>query len=194
MRHEELLDRALDAFLERGYEQATMEGIAGLVQMTKRTVYALYPDKASLFRATVRRAVERVNVNNERLATLDTSDLTEALTTFAMIRVGQVMTPEGLKLQRVINTESYRFPEIFMLSFEIGARPFTDFLARLFATETEAGRLSVGDPQLAASLFFTMVISGPVRLLVSGVGLSPEESERRVRYGVELFLNGIRPR
>ena len=41
-RHEELLNVALDIFLERGFEQATMEEIAIQVGMSKRTVYARY--------------------------------------------------------------------------------------------------------------------------------------------------------
>ena len=39
-RHAELLDRALDHFLDKGFEQATIEAIAADVGMTKRTVYA----------------------------------------------------------------------------------------------------------------------------------------------------------
>ena len=39
-RLEELLDSALDIFLERGFELATIEAIAARVNMTKRTVYA----------------------------------------------------------------------------------------------------------------------------------------------------------
>src|ERR1700735_4250963 len=58
-RHEELLDAALDLFLEHGFELTTIEMVAARVNMTKRTVYARYPDKASLFRGAVQRAIER---------------------------------------------------------------------------------------------------------------------------------------
>jgi TetR/AcrR family transcriptional repressor of mexJK operon len=58
-RHEELLDAALEEFLERGFELTTIEMIATRINMTKRTVYARYADKASLFRAAVQRAIER---------------------------------------------------------------------------------------------------------------------------------------
>jgi AcrR family transcriptional regulator len=59
-RHMELLDRALELFLERGFEVATIDAIAADVGMTKRTVYGLYADKKSLFNATVQRAIERL--------------------------------------------------------------------------------------------------------------------------------------
>src|SRR5690625_4918216 len=57
-RHAELLTVALDHFLDKGYDGATIEAIAAEVQMTKRTIYARYPDKASLFLAAVFRAIE----------------------------------------------------------------------------------------------------------------------------------------
>ena len=40
LRHQELLDRALELFLENGFELTTIESIAASVGMTKRTVYA----------------------------------------------------------------------------------------------------------------------------------------------------------
>jgi TetR/AcrR family transcriptional repressor of mexJK operon len=55
-RHGELLDAALDLFLEHGFELTTIEMIAARINMTKRTVYARYPDKASRYRAADRSA------------------------------------------------------------------------------------------------------------------------------------------
>ena len=50
-RLEELLDSALDHFLQHGFELATIDMIATAVNMTKRTVYAKFEDKAGLFLA-----------------------------------------------------------------------------------------------------------------------------------------------
>src|SRR3954452_1909284 len=52
-RHEALLEVALDHFLEKGFEQATIEAIAQDARATKRTIYARYADKAALFHAAV---------------------------------------------------------------------------------------------------------------------------------------------
>jgi TetR/AcrR family transcriptional repressor of mexJK operon len=187
-RQEELLDGALDYFLDHGFEGATIDGIAASVHMTKRTIYARYRDKASLFIAAVTRAVERVNISNERLATLDTNDLETTLTQIGLMRVNQVNTPEGLKLQRIINTESYRFPEAFKVSYEKGTAPLLNFLSDLFREKTRQGVLALSDPELAASIFMSMVVGGPVRLIVMGARQSEAEIDRRVRYAVHLFL------
>ena len=193
-RHEELLAVALDHFLDKGYEAATIEAIAGAVGMTKRTVYGLYPDKTALFRAAVHRAIERHSISDERIAATDTGDLEQTLRNIAQLRIGLVASPRGLKLQRIINTESYRFPEIFNEVYELGALPTIKFLAHLLKRESAAGRLAVAEPARAANVFMSMVVSGPVRIIVSGNPLSAAEINERVDYAVRLFLDGARPR
>jgi TetR/AcrR family transcriptional regulator, mexJK operon transcriptional repressor len=193
-RHAELLDRALDHFLDKGYEQATIEGIAADVSMTKRTVYARYPDKASLFMAAVRRAVERYSVSQERIEATRTGDLEQTLINIAMLRINVVAEPEGVKLQRIINTESYRFPKIMGLAYEKGARPTIRFLSNLLEEETRKGNLAIDDPEQAANVFMSMVVSAPVRFIISGIPLPEGELQERVAFAVRLFLQGALPR
>lgn len=193
-RHNELLARALDHFLDKGYEPATIEAIAADVGMTKRTVYGLYADKASLFRAAVHRAIERYTIPIERIQATDCGDLQQTLRNIARQRIDLVSSPEGLKLQRIINTESYRFPEIFTEVYEVGALPTIKFLAGLLRRETAAGRLAVEEPAKAANVFMSMVVSGPVRIIVAGGEVSQQEIDDRIAYAVRLFLDGARPR
>ncbi len=193
-RHSELLDAALNHFLDKGYEGATIEAIAASVQMTKRTIYARYPDKESLFLAAVLRAIEYNATPIERLRASVSDDIEQTLLAIAHLRVDQLMTPAGIKLQRIINTESYRFPEIFRWSYERGAFQVISFLADFLAKETRAGRLAIDDPAMAANLFMTMVVSGPVRFITSGSLPPAAETDKRMRAGVRLFLTGTLPR
>ena len=193
-RHSALLDRALDHFLERGFEQATIEAIAADVSMTKRTVYARHADKAALFLAAMRRGIEAYSVSEERIAQTRVSDLEQTLINIARLRIDLVRSPQGMKLQRLINTESYRFPSIFTTYFDVATRPTVQFLADLLQSESEAGRLAIDEPWMAANAFLSMVVSGPVRVLTSGNPLADEELDRRVVFAVKLFLQGARPR
>jgi TetR/AcrR family transcriptional regulator, mexJK operon transcriptional repressor len=193
-RHAELLDVALDHFLDKGYEAATIEAIAAAVGMTKRTVYARHSDKSMLFHAAVHRAIERYSIPDERIQATDCGDLEQTLRNIARLRIDLVASPEGRKLQRIINTESYRFPEIFNEVYELGAMPTIQFLAQLLRRETKAGALAVAEPDKAATVFMSMVVSGPVRIIVSGNVLSEEEIDERIAYAISLFLDGARPR
>ncbi|MCJ2186367.1 TetR/AcrR family transcriptional regulator C-terminal domain-containing protein [Novosphingobium beihaiensis] len=193
-RQEALLECALSHFLEKGFEAATIEAIAANVNMTKRTVYARYADKTALFRAAIRRSTERLAATPEVIAATRADNLEETLVNIAKLRIALVSTPEGTKLQRLINTESYRFPDIFQTYYDIAALPTVQFLVGILEGETAAMRLAIDDPLLAANVFMSMVVSGPVRFILSGNELSPEDIDRRVRFAVRLFLNGAKLR
>jgi AcrR family transcriptional regulator len=194
IRHAALLDCALEHFLEKGFEQATIEAISAKMAMTKRTVYARFADKASLFRAAVDRAIDRYQVRSEEIAATETDDVEQTLFNIAMLRINRAASPEGMKLQRIIQTESYRFPEIFTAAYEIAAKATIDFLADFLDRRTAAGDLQVGDANMAAHLFMGMAVSGPVRVILSGTTWPEGELDRRVRSAVRLFLSGTLPR
>lgn len=192
-RHALLLDRALDHFLDKGFEQATIEAIAADVGMTKRTVYARHNDKAALFRAAVHRAIDHYAVSPERITATVCDDLEQTLINIAMLRIDAVSTSTGVKLQRIVNTESYRFPDIFIAAYE-SALPTIRFLAELLERETKAGNLAIEHPMHAANVFMSMVVGGPARFIVSGIPLSENEIDKRVAFAVQLFLDGARKR
>ncbi len=193
-RHEELLDHALELFLKKGFEVTTIAAIAAGVGMAKRSVYARYPNKAALFKAAVQRAIDEWIVPVEVLRQAESDDLEATLTAVARIRMANATTPAGLRLQRIINTESYRFPEIFTQAFEQGTRPTIDFLADLLRRHAHAGAVSVTKPEIAATAFLSMVVGGPLRSIVWGKAIDPSTVEERIRFCVRLFLEGARPR
>jgi AcrR family transcriptional regulator len=59
-RRPQVLDAALELFLERGYEGTSMEAIAAAAGITKPVVYACFPSKDQLFRALLAREEERI--------------------------------------------------------------------------------------------------------------------------------------
>jgi TetR/AcrR family transcriptional repressor of mexJK operon len=190
-RHEELLNVALDIFLERGFELTTMEEIATQVGMSKRTVYARYQDKGALFKAAVRLAIERFTVPRETLEAVATDDLEETLAAIARLRIANLARPVATKLQRILSAQSYRFPELFHAAFEEGVGPTVNFLGDLFARYSAQGEIKVTEPQRAATAFLSLALSGPARIIVSGNMLDDTEIEKHIRFAVGLFLRGV---
>jgi TetR/AcrR family transcriptional repressor of mexJK operon len=193
-RHEELLDRALELFLENGFQQVTIDQIAAAVGMTKRTMYARYADKRALFKAAVQRAIDRWTVPRERLQAVVSDDLEATLIAIARIRLENAISPVGLQLQRIINAESYRFPEIFTQTYEQGMRPALDFIADLLRQHHKAGTVRITKPDVAAAAFLSMVVGGPTRAIVWGGPVDRENLDERIRYCVRLFMEGARRR
>jgi AcrR family transcriptional regulator len=74
-RRPQVLDAALELFLERGYDGASMEAVARAAGVTKPVVYACFAGKEELFRALLRREEERILAEIE--AAFEDSDLTD---------------------------------------------------------------------------------------------------------------------
>lgn len=184
----------MDIFLERGFEQTTTGDIASAVGMSKRTVYAYYDDKAALFKAAVQRAADRYTVPLETFQAVDSDDLEATLTAVARIRIDNVATPNGIRLQRILSAQSYRYPELFRAVTEQATAPAIDFLVDLFSRHRARGEIEVSEPRRAAVAFLSLVVGGPTRIITSGGRLDKTELEAQVRFTVQLFLNGIRRR
>jgi TetR/AcrR family transcriptional regulator, mexJK operon transcriptional repressor len=190
-RRAEVLDIALEVFLERGYEGATVDQIAAAAGASKRTLYAHYEDKPALFKAAVARAIERYADEAAKVMVIQSDDLEEALTALGRMRLAHVMSPVGQRLQRILHSEAYRFPEIFAWSYEKTAKPMLDFLADVLRRHAADGRLDIDDPDRTAAAFLSLVVGGPARAVASGQVLDPVELEDRVRFCVQLFLRGV---
>lgn len=191
-RHVQLLDRALEMFLEKGFELTTIDAIAASINMTKRTIYSRYVDKRALFRAAVQRAVDRGIVPMDALRAADTGSLETTLLEIALIRVANALSPAGLRLQRIINAESFRFPEILQ-NYEDGAQPSIQFLVELFRRHAGRELGTLADPVFDATLFLSMVAASS-RIVVLGKEPDREAIMQRTEKCVRLFLDGLRAR
>lgn len=188
MRNLELLDRALDLFLENGFERTTMEGIASVVGMAKRTVYAQYGDKKTLFKASLERAIDEWIVPVEDLQAAETDNCEETLLEIGRILVGNILTPAGLRLLRITNAEANRMPEISAYTYEQGTKLTINYLADLFHRQVG---LEMSDANDAALAFLYLVVGGPANAAVWGVEADLAEIHRHTRCCVRMFLYGM---
>jgi TetR/AcrR family transcriptional regulator, mexJK operon transcriptional repressor len=190
-RNRELLDKALDLFLENGFDRTTIEAITAAVGMAKRTVYARYGDKMTLFRAALERAIDDWIVPVDRLREAETADLEETLQEIGQILVANILTPEGLRLLRITNAESIRHPEIGQYTVRAGTEATIAFLTDLFRRRLTDPRPDAQEARDAADAFLNLVVGGPSSTMMWGVELDEPEIERMTRYAVHLFLHGL---
>lgn len=193
-RHEELLERALEMFSLGGFELTTIDAIASSLNMTKRTIYARYKDKAALFEAAVKRAIDRWYIPVEVLRQADTGDLAGTLTAIAQIRVGNNLSPEGQRLQRIVTSEAYRFPQIYERYEAVSLATITYVVELLRKYGEQESGSWFDEPELAASAFLT-IVNAPARLkLLFDRTTPPDEVDHHIEKSVQLFLDGVRPR
>lgn len=193
-RQEQLLEQAFEMFSRDGFELTSIDAIAASINMTKRTIYARYKDKGELFEAAVKRVIERLYIPADALRAADTGELEATLIAIARLRIANNLSRDGLRLQRIVTSEAFRFPEIFR-AYEAATVNVINLLVEIFERygEKEQAEWS-SDPALAASSFLATVNS-PVRLALL-FNRTPEQDEidSLIQGAVRLLLDGMRPR
>ena len=106
-RETEILTAALDVFLRTGYGATTVDELASAAQVTKRTLYAYYGDKAEVFAAMVRQLAAAVS--------LDAASDRDTLETLAARIVSRLHSDELVGLHQLVIAESTRFPELALI-------------------------------------------------------------------------------
>ena len=192
--NEELLDAALDLFLENGFERTGIEAIAAAAGMAKRTVYARYSDKTALFEAALNRAIEDWIVPVDVLQGVEGDDVEDTLLRIGQILVRNVLRPNGQRLLRLTNAVAGQMPEIAAFNVQKGTEPTLAYLADLFRRRLGPDGMAASQAADAAEAFLDLVVGGPANLAARGVALDDAAVDRHTRYTVGLFLHGVVPR
>lgn len=186
--NEDLLNHALDHFLEKGFEGTTINAITASLGMSKQTVYVRYGDKLTLFRAALQRATDEWLVPLESLDKFESDDLEQSLVDIGREIVATLISPAGQKLIRVTNAESFRMPEIGEYTYKRGMRQIGEHLAGFFRRRMLVGE--EGDDLEDLATMFLNLMSSPARIVAWGLDSEEMDVETFVRRRVKLFLHG----
>jgi len=189
---DKILNVATVLFLTRGFGATSIEAVAGRARISKRTFYHRFRDKAELYRAVVRRLLDRWLPEFE--AAFDAPAALDAMLGRAANRMLTVaLSPDALALRRLLLAEAERFPELVEIAIEQGARRGIERIAMVLEEERRAGRIALEDCHFAAMQFQEMVLAIPLRRAM-GFGAAMDEQERAdwAKKCVALFIDGCR--
>jgi TetR/AcrR family transcriptional regulator, mexJK operon transcriptional repressor len=176
-RETEIITAALPVFLRSGYGASTIDELAAAAQVTKRTIYAYYGDKAGLFGAMVTDLAAAVSLDA-------TSD--DTLATLAARIVRRLHSDELVGLHRLVIAESARFPELARILHQAGdAR----HIARL-AERIRAEHGTASEP-LAEPLFSLLLGEKHRRRLL---GIDPQPAPAQAAAHADAALGHLRLR
>lgn len=181
---------AVATFVKHGYDGTTMEAIARAAGITRRTLYARYPDKRAIFLDVIPWALTR-RTEPESSKDFDDLDLRASLVAIGRAGLARAIDPDIVRLTRIAMNESARFPEFAIsahsMTWSGRHRQVMDLLRR----HRESGTIEVEDLELTAGHFIAMIEHLPARLADYGIYRSPEDEERHVQHAVDLFLRGV---
>ncbi len=142
----------MEAFLEFGFEGASMDEIVRRAGVSKGTVYNYFSDKEALFCAVMLREFE--NRAGEMLEDAEQANGIEPiLTAIARRYLTMILSPETQAIFRVMVAEAPRFPEIGREFYASGPNRVIKRLKTALDQACKAGELTIADTETAAHQF-----------------------------------------
>lgn len=188
-KRESILAAARKIFLSQGFPGASMEEVAAAAGASKVTVYSKFGSKQELFRAIVTDICEEILAIE--IAMPETmQSVREGLTELAVSYARVLYDPDVLALVRLAIGENQAPIELGQLYYSAGPLRARRGLVQLFSALSEAGDLTVDDPELAADQFLALL--QPQRyyvLLDPAARPADEEISRVASRGVDVFLS-----
>jgi TetR/AcrR family transcriptional repressor of mexJK operon len=189
-----LLDAARTLFLDKGYAGTTMEEVAALAGLAKRTVYNHFADKETLFTRIVQDVIayaERYadGVRAELSVEITATTLRATLDDLGRRLALAILRPEVVALRRLLIGEAREFPALAAEYYDRAPGQVLAALASGFEHLGRAGLLRVPDPRQAAAQFAYLVVGEPLdRAVLAGTRQPEEHLIACAREGVETFL------
>ena len=193
-RPQELLEAALELFVEKGLAATRAEEVAKLAGVSKGTLYLYYPSKDELFKAVVRAYLTQVIVEGSDVVDQfkgSSSELLQILAQTWWSRVGQSKASGIIKL---IIAEAANFPDLAQFYMDEVVAPSHQLLSRAVQRGMDQGEFRQMD---VTSVVLALV--APVQFLVvyqqcanaCAVNPIPMQPDTFIRTQIELLLRGL---
>jgi AcrR family transcriptional regulator len=170
-----------------------MEAVARAAGITKRTLYARYPDKDALFADVMVWALMLYH-STDLPQKIEEWDLVEGLLELGRSILARARDPDVMRVNRLAFMEAFRIPDFSTKAYSTMWSPRVRALANLLEMHKKAGNIVVEDVEMAAEQFLAMVGQAPMWLAALGQARPPKMDERYLKHAVALFLRSIQPR
>jgi len=192
-RPHELLDAALDLFVEKGFAATRSEEVAARAGVSKGTLYLYYPSKEDLLKEVI-----RVHIINEIAQGMDivrnftgtSAELLAVVMRQWWERIGETRASGILKLMM---SEVRNFPEIAKFYVDEVVTPSNALLAHVLRRGIEGGEFRKIDveqvvPALVAPLLFLVMHKHSIGACSAGLQIDPA---RFITTQIDLTLRGL---
>ncbi len=190
----ELLDAALDLFVEKGFAATRAEEVAARAGVSKGTLFLYFPSKEELFKAVVRENISgRFQEWGQEFETFE-GDAPEMLRYCMKVWWERIGASRASGITKLIMSEAQNFPDIATFYQQEVIRPGQDLIRKILQRGVDRGEFHVADMEYAA-----FSITAPMVFLIMmkhslGVCIPkdyPLDPERYIASQVETLLHGL---
>jgi TetR/AcrR family transcriptional regulator len=190
----ELLDAALDLFVEKGYAATRSEEVAARAGVSKGTLFLYFPTKEDLFEAVVRENISgRFGEWNEEFDNFQgsTADMVRYCMRMWWDRIG---TTRASGITKLIISEARNFPALAAFYHQEVVRPGTALMRRILQRGVDAGEFRGLDLDYAvygivAPMTFLLLMQHS--LWTCAPQDWPMDPERYIESQVDILLQGL---
>jgi len=154
LKHQIILEGAIKVFIENGFDNSSMDRIAEIAGVSKRTIYNHFSNKESLFQATVADFIKQRDEIKPIKYSKDLS-LSEQLRKFAEAELYLINDPIRRGLSKLL-TSVFLMNIDFCKDIKSQYTPHKVFIQWLNSAK-EDYKLSFESPELAARIFYGLV-------------------------------------
>lgn len=175
--------------MSRGYADASLSRIATDAGVSKKTIYARYPNKDALLMAVAGDLASRSYEEVASAISATDGDPERVLTGFGTAIATNWASTEAIAVYRLFVSEAIRFPQLASI-YRDTMEHFRSTLADYLQQQCDVGTLQIADVD-AASHQFGLLAYGEIRERgLLGESVTDEDLNAIVRRTVQLFLHG----
>jgi len=178
-----VLQAARQQFVQNGYRATTMEAIASMAGVSKRTLYFWHADKAALFLACTLEGSRQLPQPEPD----PSKDIAQGLEEYAVRLVARLSDAENYGMAQLLAREGLDFPELAAAV----RRGHDDYLVKPLADFLKLHGLENGLAQNGALLFVAMVLAEIDRAILLAQPIpTPREVSEHAAFVTKIFLFG----
>jgi TetR/AcrR family transcriptional regulator, mexJK operon transcriptional repressor len=190
-KRDKIVRSAAKLFLEKGYENVSINDIIDVVGGSKGTIYSNFGNKEKLFEAVVEQMCSDVTIHIDArpIGTIE-----EQLNRIGHSFVSKVLSPQILSFHRLMTSIGRTFPVAGRLFYNTGPRTAYQIITGWIAFHQRSGNIRGDeDPHRLAVLFHDMLIGEHQLSWLTSASSGKDRGKRieqTVRLAVSVFLQG----
>ena len=184
----QIIEGAREAFLEQGFDAASMNDIARIAGVSKGTLYVYFQNKEQLFEAI---CSEECKSQAESLFNFDRDDrdVEGTLTRIGIDFVTLVCRPEKASSARTVIAIAERMPEIGRAYYETGPARGIALLSDYLKNKVQQGILAIDDCEVVAAQLIEALLAPLFKPILFNFGKPP--TQERIRYVVGIAVRAF---
>ena len=192
----ELLDAALDLFVERGFAATRSEDVAARAGVSKGTLYLYYPSKEELLKAVISHNVVNQITEGTEIIRQFKGNSAELLAMVLLLwweRIGETRASGIIKL---MTSEVRNFPEVAQFYVDEVVTPSNQMLAQVIQRGVDRGEFrAVNVPEVVHALVGPLIFLVLNKHSLGACSISFLLQPRLVITAlIDMVLNGLVPR